>query len=140
MGWTRRRRAVADQQVRACTQCGKCCEIYGAGLTATADEVAWWETFRPHIARYVADGVLWVDPDSQQRLTRCPWLAEDISSGTFGCSIYFDRPEDCRHYPVTVSEMARDGCEMLELRDLQHPQKSQQALDELMSDSRPPLA
>ncbi len=140
MGWTRRWRSVADQFVRPCTQCGKCCEIYGADLTATADEVGWWETFRPHIAHYVAEGVLWVDPVTGQRLTRCPWLTEDESRGTFGCSIYLDRPEDCRHYPVTVSEMARDECEMLELKDLEHPQKSQQILDVLMSDSRPPLA
>jgi uncharacterized protein len=140
MGWPRCRRPVADHQVRACTQCGKCCEIYGAGLTATADEVAWWETFRPHIADYVADGVLWVDPVTRQRLTRCPFLCESETMGTFGCSIYPDRPEDCRHYPVTVSEMARDECEMLEVRDLRDPQKSQRALDVLMSDSRPPLS
>lgn len=126
--------------MRACTQCGKCCEIYGAGLTATADEIAWWETFRPGIARYVSNGVLWVDPVSQQRLASCPWLTDNKSEGTFGCSIYPDRPEDCRHYPVTLSEMARDGCEMLESSDLKHPQKSQQALDVLMIDSRPPLA
>jgi hypothetical protein len=35
--------------------------------------------------------------------------------------------------------MIRDGCEMLEPRDLKQPAEAQKALDILMSDSRPPL-
>ena len=81
-----------------------------------------------------------MDPVDHQPLDRCPWLSNEAGSAVFSCAIYHDRPEDCRHYPVTLAEMARDGCEMLELRDLDNPRAGQRALDQLMSDSRPPLA
>lgn len=55
----------------------------------------------------------------------------------YTCSIYLDRPEDCRHYPSLISEMVRDGCEMIEITDLQQPKKAQVKLDILMQDSRP---
>jgi hypothetical protein len=34
--------------------------------------------------------------------------------------------------------MVRDGCEMIEVRDLNAPEQAQKALDRMMSDSRPP--
>jgi hypothetical protein len=40
---------------------------------------------------------------------------------------------------VTVDEMLRDGCEMLEPKDHKDPQRAQTELDALMADSRPPL-
>lgn len=130
--------------MKECNQCGKCCIKYGGGnLSATAAEIAGWETFNPEIAAYVADGKLWVDPVSGVQLDRCPWL-EQLPTRTgsaaviYGCRIYADRPEDCRHYPSSIAEMARDDCEMLELRDLDAPAEAQAALDRIMADSRPP--
>ena len=131
--------------MKACNQCGKCCIHYSdGGLSATADEIAGWEIFNPEIAEYVVDGKIWMDPVSGEQLTRCPWLEElPIGSGSgsikYACRIYLDRPEDCRHYPTATAEMVRDGCEMIELRDLEAPIKAQKTLDQLMSDSRPPL-
>ena len=81
-----------------------------------------------------------MDPVDHQPLARCPWLSNETDPAVFSCRIYHDRPEDCRHYPVTLAEMARDGCEMLEVRDLENHTASQRALDVLMSDSRPPLS
>tara|TARA_R110001592_G_scaffold363396_2_gene687737 strand:- start:164893 stop:165306 length:414 start_codon:yes stop_codon:yes gene_type:complete len=130
--------------MKACTQCGKCCILYSdGGLSASADEVAAWETFNPEIAEYVVDGKIWMDPDTGEQLTRCPWLEllpSDATSGPdkYACRIYQDRPEDCRHYPSSISEMVRDGCEMIEVRDLDAPEQAQKILDQLMSDSRPP--
>ena len=130
--------------MKACTQCGKCCILYSdGGLSASADEVAAWETFNPEIAEYVVDGKIWMDPDTGEQLTRCPWLEllpSDATSGPdkYACRIYQDRPEDCRHYPSSISEMVRDGCEMIEVRDLDAPEQAQEILDQLMSDSRPP--
>jgi len=130
--------------MKECTQCGKCCLLYSdGGLSASAEEVAAWETFNPAIARYVVDGKIWMDPDSGEQLKHCPWLKllpADSSSATdrYGCSIYQDRPEDCRHYPTSIAEMVRDGCEMIEVRDLDAPDRAQKALDQIMSDSRPP--
>jgi len=134
--------------VKPCNQCGKCCLRYGdGGLSAAADEIAWWRTFRPDIARYVMGGEIWMDPESGERLSQCPFLEREAPHADkksravrYTCSIYHDRPDDCRHYPVVIEEMLRDECEMLELRDLDAPVKAQQRLDLLMADSRPPLS
>jgi len=130
--------------MKECTQCGKCCLLYSdGGLSASAEEIEAWETFNPAIAEYVVDGKIWMDPDTGEQLTRCPWLEllpADSTNGPdkYGCRIYPDRPEDCRHYPGSIAEMVRDGCEMIEVRDLCAPEQSQKTLDRLMSDSRPP--
>ena len=130
--------------MKECMQCGKCCLLYAdGGLSASAQEIESWETFNPAIAEYVVDGRIWMDPATGKKLTRCPWLklipAESMSGpDKYGCQIYQDRPEDCRHYPVSIAEMLRDGCEMIEVRDLDAPEKAQKTLDELMSGSRPP--
>jgi len=131
--------------MKECNQCGKCCLAYSdGGLSATAAEIEGWELFNPAIAEYVADGKIWMDPVTGAQLTRCPWLevlAGDSVSGPakYGCRIYHDRPQDCRHYPVLIADMIRDGCEMIEIGDIDSPDEAQLALDKLMADSRPPL-
>jgi Fe-S-cluster containining protein len=131
--------------MKECNQCGKCCIQYSdGGLSATAEEIQSWEIFTPAIAEYVVNGKIWMDPTTGEQLSRCPWLEElpasaDSTSTKYGCSIYHDRPEECRHYPVSIAEMVRDGCEMIELHDLDAPQQAQIKLDQLMVDSRPPL-
>jgi hypothetical protein len=144
--------------MKDCNQCGKCCIKYGnGGLSASASEVEFWETFRPNIYEYVDEGNIWVSPDTGKQLERCPWLRQVPSSDKNGqdktsqdkssrykachikytCYIYNDRPDDCKHYPVTVQQMVADECEMIELRDLDNPKQAQTALDKLMIDSRP---
>jgi Fe-S-cluster containining protein len=101
-----------------------------------------WNLFKPDIAEYVKNGLIWFSPNSGKRLTLCPFLRE-VPSETPGkkpyytCDIYHDRPEDCRFYPVTVQQMIKDECEMLEQGDLSNPQKAQKDLDKLLEDSRP---
>lgn len=115
--------------MKACTLCGKCCRIYAdGGLSATADEIAWWQDHRPDIARYVKDDQIWMDPDSGQQLSFCPWL-EKTEEATYTCGIYEDRPSDCREYPVLISDMIKDDCEMLEKIDLIDLEKSQRRLN-----------
>ncbi len=85
-----------------------------------------------------------MDPVSGEQLTCCPWLEvlpERPGSGAmkYGCRIYHDRPQDCRHYPVSIADMVRDGCEMIEISDIDAPREAQITLDQLMADSRPPL-
>lgn len=127
--------------MKACNQCGKCCIHYGdGGLSATSAEIDWWETHRPDIFEYVRDGQIWVSPVTGKPLTRCPWLEKVPDQEKYVCGIYHDRPNDCKHYPVDIDQMIRDGCEMLEPRDLVNAKKAQQTLDLLMSDSRPPLS
>ena len=107
------------------------------GLSASADEIAYWEIFRPHIYKFVSGGNIWIDPNTGSQIKRCPWLRQLPSQEKYVCDIYYDRPDDCKHYPVTIEQMIKDECEMLDVKDLANPEKAQNVLDKLMADSRP---
>lgn len=124
--------------MKDCNQCGKCCTSYSdGGLSATNSEIDWWEVYRPEIARYVRDGKIWISPVTGKQLTRCPWLQQLADQEKYSCSIYNDRPDDCRYYPVDIEQMVKDDCEMLDVKDLADTKRAQRALDILMTDSRP---
>ncbi len=124
--------------MKECNQCGKCCTRYSnGGLSAEKNEIEFWDDFKPDIYRYVRDGKIWMDPDTGKQLALCPWLRKLPDQTRFTCDIYFDRPDDCKYYPVTIDQMVKDECEMLETKDLLNPKQAQKALDKLMADSRP---
>ncbi|NOX51369.1 MAG: YkgJ family cysteine cluster protein [Gammaproteobacteria bacterium] len=126
--------------MKACNQCGKCCIAYSdGGLSASTAEIDWWEDFRPEIHKYVSQGKIWTSPTTGEQLVHCPWLHKIPNQNKYGCTIYHDRPDDCRHYPVDIQQMIKDNCEMLEPRDLTNQSKAQKKLDILMSESRPPI-
>lgn len=126
--------------MKDCNQCGKCCTHYSdGGLSASASEIDWWETFRPKIFSYVRDGKIWISPVTGKQMVRCPWLKKLPNQEKYICRIYYDRPDDCKYYPVTIDQMVRDKCEMLEARDNANPKQAQRDLDNLMADSRPPM-
>ena len=75
-------------------------------------------------------------PDTGEQLMLCPWLRKLPNENKYTCDIYFDRPDDCKYYPVTIKDMIKDECEMLEAKDLAQPKQAQKALDKLMADSR----
>jgi len=131
--------------MKDCNQCGKCCIKYGGGdLAATQDEIDLWEIFNPEIFDYVKNNEIWFDPKTGVRLERCPFLdiapkKSPTAPNMYTCSIYLDRPEDCRHYPSLIPEMIRDECEMIEVIDLENPKKAQVRLDQIMVDSRSPM-
>ena len=107
------------------------------GLSASAAEIEAWDLYRPDIYRYVNDGKIWIDPDTGVQLKRCPWLKQLSGQNKYTCHIYFDRPDDCKYYTVTIEQIINDECEMLEPRDLEKPKQAQKTLDNLMADSRP---
>lgn len=109
------------------------------GLSASAEEIEYWEDVRPDIHRYVSDGKIWMNPDTGTQLERCPWLKQLPHENKYTCDIYHDRPDDCKYYPVSIEDMIKDECEMLESRDLTSPKQAQKMLDKLMADSRPPF-
>ena len=131
--------------MKECNQCGKCCIKYGdGGLSATKEEIDLWEIFNPEIFKFVKNEEIWFDPQSGLSLNRCPFLKiapkkNDLAPTKYTCSIYLNRPEDCRHYPSLIAEMIRDECEMIEVIDLKKPKQAQIKLDLLMTDSRPPI-
>lgn len=123
--------------MKDCNQCGKCCVIYAdGGLSASQKEIDAWEESRPDIFAFVRDGKIWVDPATGQQMHYCPWLKRAPDQAKYICSIYDDRPDDCRLYPSNIDEMLRDECEMLEPHDLSNTAKAQKTLDELMAESR----
>ncbi|NRB41926.1 MAG: YkgJ family cysteine cluster protein [Pseudomonadales bacterium] len=124
--------------MKDCNQCGKCCIKYSDGaLSASAQDIDDWELFNPEIYAYVNAGEIWYLPETKKLLQLCPWLTaiENTHPVKYGCDIYLDRPEDCRLYPSRIDEMQRDGCEMLEVKDLKNPKKAQEKLNKLMADS-----
>ena len=130
--------------MKPCNQCGKCCINYSdGGLSATADEIEYWELFRPEIARYVSNGNIWMDPSSGAQLEICPWLRKGEGKvqtngkpkEIYSCDIYHDRPNDCKAYPVDLSQMINDECEMLEADDIANPKRGYTRLKLIMSDS-----
>ena len=129
--------------MQACNSCGKCCIKYSNGdLSASPQDLEMWELLKPDIAAYVKQGMIWYSPQSGKQLSLCPFLRETQSQQQptktiYTCDIYYDRPEDCRFYPVTVKQMINDECEMLQAGDLSNPQQAQKALDKLLEDSRP---
>lgn len=78
-----------------------------------------------------------MDPDTGEQIELCPWLRKAPGKNIYTCDIYHDRPEDCRHYPVTIEQMINDDCEMLDKSDLLDTSKAQRALNLIMIDSRP---
>ena len=126
--------------MKECNQCGKCCTKYSdGGLSASASEIELWDEFNPDIYSFVSEGKIWMDPDTGKQLALCPWLRKSPNQEKYTCDIYFDRPDDCKYYPVTIDQMVNDDCEMLEVRDLANPKQAQKVLDRLMIDSRPPV-
>ena len=79
-----------------------------------------------------------MNPETGEQLERCPWLRKAPDQNKYLCDIYFDRPDDCKYYPVTIDQMVIDECEMLEPKDLLNLKQAQKTLNKLMEDSRPP--
>lgn len=126
--------------MKECNQCGKCCIKYSnGGLSVTESEIKSWDMFRPDIYAYVSYGNIWMNPDTGKQLELCPWLRKEPNLNKYTCDIYYDRPDDCKYYPVTIEQMIKDECEMLEERDLLKPKQAQKMLNKLMADSRPPF-
>lgn len=126
--------------MKQCNQCGKCCIKYSnGGLSVSEDEIKSWDIFRPDIYNYISDGKIWMNPSTGEQLKLCPWLRKQANNNIYTCDIYYDRPNDCKYYPVTIEQMIIDECEMLEERDLAKPKQAQKTLNKLMADSRPPF-
>jgi Fe-S-cluster containining protein len=78
-----------------------------------------------------------MNPGTGKQIERCPWLRHVPQENKYTCDIYDDRPDDCKHYPVTINQMIKDECEMLEVKDLFDSKQAQKLLDRLMAESRP---
>ena len=119
--------------MKNCNSCGKCCIKYSnAGLSPSNEDLKLWEEFRPDINQYVTNKKIWMNPETGEQIERCPWLHKDSKQALYTCDIYYDRPEDCRVYPATITDMIKDECEMLEARDLTNIKQAQRELNKIM--------
>lgn len=128
--------------MKDCNSCGKCCIKYGGGgLSVTQNQIDQWEEERPDIFEFVHHGNIWIEPKTKKQLSSCPFLTETknqklASKNTqYSCSIYYDRPDDCRTYPSIVEEMILDDCEMIEAKDTKNKKQAERDLMVIMSDS-----
>ncbi|MBU2870582.1 YkgJ family cysteine cluster protein [Colwellia sp. E2M01] len=121
--------------MKDCNQCGKCCIKYGGGdLAASQEEIDLWEIFNPEIFDYVKKNEIWFDPKTGAKLSRCPFLEVTTENAPtavniYTCSIYINRPEDCRVYPSLITEMIKDDCEMIEITDLNNLDQAQTLIE-----------
>ncbi len=123
--------------MRDCNQCGKCCLRYGgSGLSASEEDLNWWENNRPDIFKLVKNKQLWFDPATSAPMATCPWLSKLPNEEKYTCDIYFDRLLDCKLYPSSIDEMIEDACEMIEPADIKDIRQAKKQLDIIMSDSR----
>ena len=105
-----------------CTGCGKCCEKYGANLQADGEDIERWKAEASEVIDYVAIffrntghecGDLWIDPNTGDEMTHCPWLVRDRRRKIpFRCAIHPMRPNVCRDYPISLEQAIQDGCEI----------------------------
>ena len=101
---------------KPCSQCGRCCLMLGAEITATQEDVARWvKEGRQDILRYAdvyetlgAD--LWFSPKTGDEIGRCPFVRKHPNRNTYFCKIYDTRPQVCRDYEPFSGEY-NDVCE-----------------------------
>src|ERR1700722_3880388 len=105
----------------ACTRCGEGCtnEHYMETLSATEADLNRWHAERRTDILKDADVIVpgagadvWV-PSEGKELSRCACLHKERKGGKYKCGIYETRPEACRGYAHSVSQMIRDECEIL---------------------------
>ena len=120
--------------MKDCNSCGKCCIKYSnGGLSASQVEINHWEENEQDAFNYVHDGKIWVDPITHEALTLCPWLRKEVGQTKYTCQIYDYRPDDCRVYPMTIQDMIKDECEMLQPADLKNLKNAQLDLEQLIA-------
>jgi len=105
-------------------------------LSASVEEIEYWDVFRPDIADYVSNSKIWMNPSTGNLIERCPWLKKVPDANQYHCEIYQDRPEDCKTYPSTIAEMIRDECEMLQVNDIKNSKQAEKDLNLLKAELR----
>ncbi len=91
----------SDEVVSGCRACGCCCEAFGGFLRASeADRERWKELGRDDLLAHAGEtGWLWLDPETGQRLPRCPYLVRNSEDRAL-CAIHDIKPNICRAYPT----------------------------------------
>ncbi len=104
----------------SCRQCGRCCREldYRDGITAAdverlaalgrKDILDWVGISRDSAGNPVYR--MWVEPGTNCKAVRCPFLKPGRSSDQSRCAIHDVKPEVCRNYPVSRKHATMTGC------------------------------
>ncbi len=104
-----------------CRQCGNCCINLGDAFStcATEEDIYLWEEegrtdilewvgFIPLGDEYIYD--LWIDPQTDDDVTQCPWLKKLSKQNKYICCIHDVKPHHCRTYPKSKQHAEETGC------------------------------
>jgi len=85
----------------ACLACGDCCRQFSWHLKASARDIDRWRQLgRDDLLAGINDlGWIWVDPETKERLSLCPYLIETEDHKAH-CGIHEIKPDICRDYPT----------------------------------------
>ncbi len=104
-----------------CQQCGHCCiNVSGAfSACATVADIERWEAAgRDDILAWVEPMEigdefvydLWIDPETGDDVSRCPWLEKAPGTNLYVCRIHDLKPDHCRAYPTSRRHADETGC------------------------------
>jgi len=108
-----------------CKQCGNCClNLWDAFCTCAneADIHIWEENGREDILAWV-DPIsvgdqfvydIWIDPETGDDSSECPWLQKLPGQQKFICLIHEVKPAHCREYPHSREHAEKTGCPGIE--------------------------
>ncbi|MFZ4397979.1 MAG: hypothetical protein ACOYOU_20395 [Kiritimatiellia bacterium] len=86
---------------------------------ATEADIARWEAAgRDDILAWVAPIVLgdervydlWIDPETGDDVSQCPWLEQLPGADRYACGIHHLNPDHCRKYPCSREHADETGC------------------------------
>jgi Fe-S-cluster containining protein len=72
------------------------------------DDILEWVGFIPLGDEYIYD--LWIDPQTDDDVTRCPWLKKLSKQNKYICCIHDVKPHHCRVYPKSKQHAEETGC------------------------------
>jgi len=92
---------MINNEAGNCACCGRCCEIYGWHLHAYDVDIRRWKSEgRDDLLKMVNRlGWIWVDPETKEPLSRCPFIVRKNDTDIVICGIHETKPQICRDYP-----------------------------------------
>jgi Fe-S-cluster containining protein len=104
-----------------CKQCGHCClDLTACATWASAEDVERWaREGRDDILEWVVpiavgDVVfaydIWLDPETGEDVSRCPWLQKLPNKNEYICLIQDTKPELCSTFPESRAHADKTGC------------------------------
>lgn len=84
-----------------CICCGKCCENFSGHLSTSKRDLERWrnEGRDDLLSRVNRLGWIWVDPETKEPLTKCPFIVK-VEEEKAICAIQSTKPDICRDYPT----------------------------------------